>query len=556
MQQLSLPNANDRLFFLASLTLTLSICFVQLAEIFLHPTRIAAEAAMALDGGRQLWLGQLPYGNCFLLDEPLAIAVRSLPSLLAFILHVHPILLFSLSVLLLSLISAGMLIAILKPAIVRFGALNCVFFMLGYALLTIIFRFEFGQNEHLFVLLFAPYAMARLVRSYGLKVHRKVATIAGVFCLIAVGMASHLWIFFLLFELFVFADYKFATRPLEGGLYRNAPEIKSLLATAVLVCLCLLPVWPTYFGVYLKLLLANQNMFHFDLYYQTLSPDRRDVFYWFALAFVLGAAMRSSCQLLMPLLVNCLIAFILYLLWQDGSSHSLIPLTAFVSLTLAVELGLVVGWFWKRFHLSRKGMSLSRLFSFLLALCIAPSLLIAAWQCCQISFQELKPLDQIGYFGYYNHDDLGAYADVIEKYSRPQEPALVLSFWPRPAYPALLQLHREPASRYLCGAPVRILSQLKQDRGNIFFHLLKGMETKIFSNLAHDLVEKQPYLVLIQEEDLLSEPEAAPLKAVLARSYHFEGTRNTQDLSKIDEAKFHPVEHLGYSYGLSIYKHE
>lgn len=555
MQRLSLYNTKEKLFLVASFILMLSICFVQLAEIVLHPTRIAAEAAMALDAGRQVCLGKLPYVNCFLLDEPIAIVVRALPAALSFLFHVHPIFLFSLSVLLLLIVSAGLLVALMRPASRRFGALNCTFFMVAYGLLAIIFRFEFGQNEHLFLLLFAPYVMARLVRSYGLEVNVKIAAVTGIFAVLAAGMATHCWLFLLMFEIYIFFDSKLMPRPLADGLYRNAPEIKALIVTSAIVCLCFLSICPSYFQDYLKLALADQNMFHFDLYYQTLSPDRRDVLYWFTFTFVLGTALRSSCELLVPLLVNCLTAFILYVVWQNGSSHSLIPLIAFVTLTLAVELGLVVGWFWKRFRQTKKELPLFQISALLLILGLAPAFLATAWQCAQVSWQDFKPLNAIGYVGYYNPEDMGSFADVIEKYSKPQDEVLVLNFWPRPAYPALLQLHREPASRYLCGSPIRILSQLNEERGNLFFHLLKGSEPKIFNNIANDVNANKPALVVIQDDALLSELSAAPLKGVLDKNYHLAFSRSSHESSGLDEAKFHPVELLGYSYGLSVYTH-
>jgi hypothetical protein len=556
LQDLEISKPKEKLFVIASLTWTLAICFVQLVEIALHPTRICAEAAMALDAARHLCLGKVPYNGCFVFDEPLAIIVRVFPALAAFILHVHPIPVLSLFVLFIFALSAFLLVEILKPACSRFGALNCTLLIFAYGLLTINFRFEFGQNEHLFVLLYAPYVMARLVRNYGLKVEKKIASLAGVLCLISLGVAIHLWLFLLLFEMYIFADGKLAGRNAEGGLYRGAPEVRALFVTAMVVCLFLLPVWPSYFQDYLKLALASQNMFHIDLYYQTLSPDRRDVLYWFTFAFVLGTALRSSCEILMPLLVNCLTAFILYLIWQDGSSHSLIPLNAFVCLVLAIELSLVVSWAWKRFHPAGKELTQRSAATLLFVLCITPALIGTAWQCTQVSFKDFKSLGSIDYLGYFNREDMAVFSDLIESNSHPKDEIFILSYWPRPAYPAILQMHREQASRYLCGSSIRILSQLKEERSNMFLHLLKGSEARIFQNLVKDVLEKQPSFLVIQNEGLLSEPEAALLKEILEKDYQRAGSQNTQELSWPDEGKLHPVELLGYSYGLTFYKHK
>lgn len=84
--------------------------------------------------------------------------------------------------------------------------------------------------------------------------------------------------------------------------------------------------------------------------------------------------------------------------------------------------------------------------------------------------------------------------------------------------------------------------------------MLKGTEAKIFQNLLNDVLEKQPPLIVIQDDDLLSTPVAAPLKEALEQDYQLIGGRSTSELSGLGEAKLHPVELLGYSYSLTIYK--
>jgi hypothetical protein len=135
-------------------------------RLAIDPLAILHDQALYIECGRRIALGQLPYRDFFDINPPLIMYLNAVPALLARMAGVNPVPVFTIALALLSGWSAWAAVRIAQPLIGASFLDRLILLMvpLGPCALAA-WKMDTGQREHLFVLLYYPFFVLRVVRS-------------------------------------------------------------------------------------------------------------------------------------------------------------------------------------------------------------------------------------------------------------------------------------------------------------------------------------------------------------------------------------------------------
>jgi hypothetical protein len=516
--------------------LILLLVVVEAAEVLLHPLRIPAEAALQIAGTQIALAGKIPYIDFSTDAAPLLFYFLSFPVVIAKLRNLHPIFVFNLFVLCLSWLSVLLIIKLLKnnksnskPAL-----------LLLYALLPIIFRFQFGQVEYIFLILFTPFVLARWLSLEGEPTGDLYAAIAGIAGGVAVNLSPVFILYPILLELFWICERR-------THRYVISTELKTMLIVSVSywLHLCVYPadILRSCLHCIQTSIVLQMTCHDGYLVWEGSSPNQRNSVYGFALLIIFGLIFRRNCSLVLPLILCDLAAFIQYVAKGRGTSTDLL-LVNFSSLMLMPIIYFSLA---KLFRLS--SFSIGR--RLLLLAGIVSSSCFLIYQFWSVRFEEFASLRTLGYRGYQNKMDLAPFADWLEKNSKVSDPVMILSNDVKPAFPLLLQLRRVPSGYYLTGFPVALL-QLAHDERAPDGWWQKDMDS-VDNRLACDLLSKKPVLVLMEDGPPWDSLEKSSFSRVLRERYHLGTSKSLWDVDSLAKASGYPIELIGERRNLDMY---
>jgi len=149
----------------------LEVAVAMLALIVRYPLEICPDCAANLYYGQLLIQGKLPFVDFVDTDPPLIIYLSAIPAFISRVCDVNPILVFSLGVFLVAVFTS-----LLSRVLLGLSSMECrthvsglfLFVFLALSLLLWICRIDdwgqFGQREHLFVMLYVPFFLVRWLR--------------------------------------------------------------------------------------------------------------------------------------------------------------------------------------------------------------------------------------------------------------------------------------------------------------------------------------------------------------------------------------------------------
>ena len=492
----------------------------------LHPLRISPDQSMFVAIGQLILEGKRPYIDFFDVNPPLAFYIHIAPVLLAKYLAVTPPQAFWYTVTFLWLYSVIFSLWLLwrqsnhresfvfMPLIVSFSCLT----------LQLCSDDEFGQREHIYLLLFIPLFIVRWLRWQQLNLPKTATIVAALIAALGLFMKPSYLITLAVLELAWLIDNR---------RWRNlfAPEMIVLIVFGIIYAGCLLAMPQAmkngYFGMMVPVFTLGYGEYGTSLMFQFVGwgPYWKDYFLLLIYTCSLGVILGRFSTLIMPLMAFTLLGFASYLLQGQPWFNHALPFLAGVYMLAGVEAAIIV------FIVRQLIQKFVKVFDAILlsALCL--------WQLQvhnndvteqkkQVKEAPKLTLMNIGYTVNLPKADLPELALEIFKYTEPGEQVLIMTRSIAPGYPLLLQTRRRPASRYLHAMllPTTIFAR-DTTKSQVMKDKMDGFKEQILAEYREDIENNKPPLILIQAPriyDIVNEGDF--IRNVILYDYQYAGT--------------------------------
>ncbi len=446
------------------------------ASVVRSPQRIHHDCAIYVQCGELLLDGKVPYVDFVDINPPLIMYLNAVPAFVARRLGIAPIVTFSLFVVVVVAVSTAALQSQLADgwSIERGDAAVL-------ASLWAAFSFgmwhvgQFGQREHLLVLLYIPLLVARCRRTVGVQIPRWRAVLLGVAGGVGVCVKPHFMVVVLLIELRLLLATReirrFATAELAG--FASVPVAYALHFLFVPAAMR-----DSFFYRWVPLVARNYSV------YSSAFPD-------IITAVIVIAALVS------------LVALAARGLWAGSIRVLADALSVFVLGSVAVYAFQAKGWFYHQ--VAAVGGTVLLLGMVVAARCapVKPGRAVAL-SVRALGAMVLGMLWLVVVVGGYAEPDSGLFVSrfgpLIDRYSRKGEPVLFVSTHVTPAYPTLVQKERRPGSRYLWFFPIPMLRHQAAAPGSRA-DALSSEERRLLRELAEDIAVRRPPLVFVSAEN-------------------------------------------------------
>jgi hypothetical protein len=463
----------------------LALLGLLLLQIVYHPFRVNHDCAYLLEGAAKILEGGTLYVDFVDSNPPMILYLNVIPVLIAKALAIQPILPFSLAVFCLV---AGSTWIVHRLARRLPGASAVDVAILGAlwvaAALLVWQNNDFGQREHLFILLYFPFFLLRAVRWEGQAVGRAEAIALGIAAAVGVSLKPYFAFVAVAPELYWLATQRSPRKLL-------APEVLAVMGTAVAYAGHFLLLPEVVRGEYFERLVPL-HLLVYHVYQSPLGAVLGKAFPLFvgkvhvaAFAAVVVAvpflwrrpAPAGLAVLARPLACVTAAAFGAYLYQQTGWRYQALPV--FVS-GLCVAGGILSqlrAWLGRRGGLPRGRAAAWAL----------PGIVVAA--CAVAGLQQVRagvaPMRET------------AFSAVISRYSEPGEFVAYISTSLPPAYPALQQLDRRLANRYPCNLPISFSLGLAE----VDPVAAREEKERYLRELTEDIDAHTPRLIFVDSDD-------------------------------------------------------
>ncbi len=491
----------SNLLLLVGLTLALSLLATGCNYWLHHPMLIYCDQGLFVSMAQLLLEGRMPYVDMFDVNPPLAIYFQVIPVLVSKYFHIPIPLSFSMYVYALSFLSCFLIGWVLLSAR-RFGAILLgVAALVAVAYFNQIQRIDFGQREHIFCIVYAPFFLLRYLRWEGFSLGRYQAIAVGLFAGIGLAFKPHFMIM--------------ACAP-EIAWWLRTGKWRPLVATEVLAAVAVIVIYLLHFIFLPAQELKAFFQFVVPIYkegysYYVTSPIYNIATYWrsdfYLLALTsLGALALARYSSLAP--AACAFAFMSGLIYvlagQDWSCH-MVAVRMGNAMAVGVELCLLYQLLPARLIGADKLKSIT--FAMLiLGIAGGGYYLSSAQENDAREQHDSVPYDlaHLGYSGTCPSGDMDPFVASCLTNSSKGDTVLFICASMAPGYPVMLQTDRRPASRFLHGMMLPILtfiidrpdlSEAKKD------HFTKDKE-QVIAWYSEDITKNRPKLIYIQDNPM------------------------------------------------------
>ncbi len=549
-----------------------------------HQILIAAEPAMHISCANLIVEGAMPYIDFVDNATPVLLYLFTLPVLLSKLCFLHPILIFNLLIVLLTIVVFALITAAVKQSGSK--GLSLLFYLPALTLSVITSQLylidEYGQESMVFMLLFLPYLLERYLSSTG--AHKTSPAWRKIFAGVLAALALLLNPIYLLAVLVV--EIVCLTALGEVTLFKIRHRylglellacLGSMLAIVAILYLSAPLMVSTYLGP-----ITNLNLLSYDYFYDNLgfvgkSPDRRDLVYAFVVFFIMALPAAGRCLLVRLMCTMAALGFTWLVCSGTLYTHQAFIMTAFVISAFYLALArylrsmrsvLFEGQLFAQ--LFAKGENLSRQIylwqeskplvrtSLLAGLPVLCFVTINYFCLKNIAADQFFSLANINYYGFGLKPDLSFFSDTVEKNTEPKDLVWIFSSQVRPGFPLITQLRRRPG--YLVWAfplhPLKILHERSTPEQALRLTQLAQLtqfEAGMIDHLRSELNSvRPPRLILIEDGEIWDSLKAAGICTIIEGQYD-----NLEPLTPLngDEIALHrPYEYVGHRLGFSAYK--
>lgn len=497
----------------------LAICF--LTELLVaqcwHPLRIGHDQALYLQCGFLLRHGGVPYVDFLDSNPPLIFYINTIPAGLSQLLHAPPPLTFNIFTWVMVAVSTLLCRVLMLRRIQQKEFVINLPLLISLPLFSCCLNGDFGQREHLFVIFYFPFLLARWLRWSGCNLANWEACLVAIFGGIGLSLKPHFLLAAIVFEAYWLFDKKNYRTLLKPECY-----ICALVIAIYAIHFLFLPeaVRESYFGFLVPMFFYGYSFWDSTTIFMLGIGNWGKIFPFVCMAMILAIYLRKQNSLLLPMMVFSLACLVTYLIQGKGWSYHPLP-CIFAAMVLGlIEFWLMIRYLWLRLR-----------FSIDVLLCVVTlAVLVSMWHAftddvANVRKEDLIDLNCIGFPGYSSTKrDLGSFAPAILKRTCVNDRVVVISNGVQPAYPALTQLQRWPGSRHPQALLLSMFDYVADQPSNPVKKRLVGMKQKVMDEYAEDIQRFAPTLVAIQ---------TSPLFEFVERFHFVEN--NLRDYRRVDE---------------------
>jgi hypothetical protein len=509
-------------------------CLLGILALFVaNPYAIAPEPALRLEMAKLLMNGHMPYRDFIDADPPAMMLLCTIPAFISVICNFDialTTLICGFSLALASVATSTYLIYKSELGDNHF-AVGC--FAIACAAINNLFIFQFGEREHLLIVLTLPYILTRWLRAsdQNIVLPRRLCLAVGL----AAGIGFWLNLQYLLIPLileiaFVLQNNKFARL--------RTDELASCLLglSLVPIYLALHPnTCKTFCQLIVPLWFSNFTFPMDDhVKYLDCSPDLRYLFYAAALVYIASLALRNKTTLFYPMTILSLLGLIFLITDKRGATAQTVLLASPLLINFSIIIAIAAA------NISRLSLNLLKRSSLMLAL-LATYAGISSWTSWAFTKASyLQPVET-------KIDPVKAgqpseFSVWLNKYSKPGDYVMFLGDTVSPAYPLTLLSGRRPCLPFLWGYPIRLLADTNITDQDLPPELVNSPmqtidKTYVDVELAKLIQERVPKLMFIQQgrtEDYLRKHKSINL--ALVKNYKPMGEANQVRLEKTEPA--------------------
>lgn len=513
---------------------------------------------MYLSMAELLLQGRLPYVECFDNNPPLIIYLNVIPVVVAKQLALPLTLAFNLSVTTLAIVSSALALAALwlcRSQIGVFVSLSLA--VLLFASFNLSLDLDYGQREHLFLLLYFPFLIWRLLRALESSdrerpvqecLSRKIwALLIGL----GAGVGMALKPYFVLMSAFVeliilavsFLDRDCELKERLGSLLK--PECLGVYLGLGLyaVHFLFLPasVRNGLFQFILPIYQAGYEYYTNSFLFNLTSFWRIDfLFLAFATLLLLYILPRVRLSMALPSIAFAALAWIstaVYFYAGQSWQYHLLPirlaslLLFCLCLVSLVSLALTKA----KEETRRQGLFLAMAAVFALAFPAA-----RAYQVYRQGQEEEATLEKfdlafIGLKGLCYEHEISPAVKTITEHATASDTVLFLSTAMAPGYPAMVQSGRKPGSRFIHAMPLVVADYVVEVKKPQDLKRFQEMRAQIVALYREDIEKYKPVLIFVQKQTMPELLDRLGLLPYILENY-----------SALPE--------VGEAYGMTVYK--
>lgn len=465
------------------------------AHILMHPLAIGWDPALHLQCAQLITQGGVPYVDMFDVNPPLIWYMDTLPVLVGNLMAIPLTLSFNffmVGIMTLAALSCAWLVVTRLPQTERFANLGLIFGLLYF---NFFLRYDFGQREEIFALLYLPYLLFRLARYRGASFNIWQAVFFGLMGAVGICLKHYFVIVAGLVEFALLMRYGGAKKIL-------AVENVTVAAFAVLYLAHFLfapkAMLDNYFNFLVPAFARGYQFWDTCLANSLGAPDKRGVFLLCALGLFLALGQLKRAAVLLPLAVFALSSVIPYLMQFKGWTYHDIPVFAGSVMLITTAGAALLERVCRHFRLPSAFLPLA-------SLCVISGMafMTTLEELSTVSGERQFALSRLGYGEKMTSpwsDIDSPFTDYLIKYTKPGSAVIFISNGVSPGYPLMTQFALAPGSRHLHCCILSVLQYIKETlpaKGKVAELLAR--EPAIIDEYGADIEKRKPSLIFIQE---------------------------------------------------------
>ncbi|MBN8662011.1 MAG: hypothetical protein J0M35_16705 [Candidatus Obscuribacter phosphatis] len=534
----------------------LGLTFLSLAALYRdwgHPLTGQSDQCMYLSMAELLLQGRVPYVQCFDNNPPLIIYLNVIPVVVAKCFALPLTLAFNLSVTILAAFSSALSLAALwlsRRQVVIFVSLSLA--VLLFASFNLSLDLDYGQREHLFLLLYFPFFVWRLLRAEQFSAKESVfsktfAALLGLGAALGLALKPYFVLMAAFVEMILLAS-SFSNR---DGDFRG--RLASLLKPECLALYLGLSIYALHFlflpasmriGLFqfvLPIYQAGYDYYTNSFLFNLTSFWRTD-FLLLAFAslltlYILPRARVTTAIISIAFAALAWIATAVYFYAGQSWQYHLLPIR--LASLLLFSNGLV-----SLFSLwLAKAKNETKWEGVLLALAAVFALAFPAARAYQVYLRgqeeeatlEKFDLAFIGLKGLCFEHEISPAVKTITEHATACDTVLFLSTAMAPGYPAMVQSGRKPGSRFIHAMPLVVADYVVEVKKPQDLKRFQDMRAQIIDWYRQDIDRYKPVLIFVQKQTMSELVYRLGLQSFILQDYV-------------------ALPEVGDTYGMTVYK--